>query len=257
MESPMSPDSSSDLKGPLVPRAVVAIARSANKKTGPVAITYVSQHSCSRTCPFRGSGCYAELGPIGIMTRRLNGAAVMDPVELARLEAAAIDGLPADRPLRLHGVGDCRTRRAARIVSAACRRYRARGEFLLSRGLISVPAVPWTYTHSWRDVPVSSWDGVSVLASCESPAQASEAVSAGYAPAVVVGGFHTQRAFRYGAVTAIPCPNQTSGVTCGECRLCLDAPRLSARRMGIAFAAHGTGAGRVMRSLAVINRPAT
>lgn len=239
-------------------RPVIAKAVTANQKTGPVSITYVSQHSCPQDCPFRGAGCYAEGGPIGYLTRRLNASSVADPsysdpVVLARIEASMIDGLPADRDLRLHGVGDCRTRKAARIVSAASRRYKARSVALAELGMIERPGEVWTYTHSWQNVPPSCWSGVSVLASVETVASAKKALASGFAFAIVVPEHSSHRAAKVDGVTVIPCPNQTSGVTCDECRLCMDAPKLRNRTAGIAFSAHGAQAGRIRTSLAVLS----
>src|SRR3712207_595599 len=53
--------------------AATATNRSKNRKLGDAAVTYVSQQSCPRTCPFYRAGCYAEQGPMGMfVTSRLN-----------------------------------------------------------------------------------------------------------------------------------------------------------------------------------------
>src|SRR5262245_5740287 len=96
---------------------VVVIPQSQNAKTGPCAVTYVSQASCPGSCPLLGAGCYAEGGRVRWITKRL-ARTEAGPDELARREAVQIDALPADRPLRVHVVGDCRTRRAASRVGA-------------------------------------------------------------------------------------------------------------------------------------------
>ena len=49
-----------------------AIETTENSKTGPVSVTYAAQGSCPDECVFKGSGCYAETGPTGIITNRLN-----------------------------------------------------------------------------------------------------------------------------------------------------------------------------------------
>jgi hypothetical protein len=161
-------------------------------------------------------------------TSRLNDSEEHDPARIARLEARAIDALRGRKPLRLHVVGDCRTRKAARIVSAAARRYRAR----------SGKAV-WTYTHAWRKVPRADWGNVSVLASCETTAEAKDAMQRGYAAAIVVPEFKEERAYLEGDVKVLPCPNQTRGAQCSACRLCMGAERLREAALVIAFAVHG------------------
>lgn len=190
---------------------MTAVAASQNRKIGPLACTYVSQVSCPPGCPFKGNGCYAEAGPAGLTTARLNRAAAahdLTPLALARLEADAVDALPADRDLRLHVVGDCVTPAAAVAVAAAAGRYRRR---------------------------------VSVLASCETTADVRAAHAAGYAAALAVTRFPSDRAFTVDGVRVVPCPAQTRpAVTCATCRLCTDDRRLHASGLAIGFAAHGS-----------------
>jgi len=225
-------------------RAATAVERSDNRKLGAVSATYVSQGSCPRDCPFYGAGCYAEYGFVSVTTRRLNDAdGGLSAGRLALLEAAAIDGLSGRRPMRLHVVGDCRTNAAARTVGAAARRYAKRGGQRV-----------WTYTHAWRRVRRESWgEGVSVLASCETPQQVREAQAAGYATAMVVPTHKQAAAYDHGGVKVVPCPAQTRvGVTCESCRLCWDDGRLRRAGLTIAFAAHSQGERQVLRSLPVV-----
>lgn len=39
---------------------------SKNDKTGPIATVVISECTCSPDCPYAGSGCYADLGPLGV-----------------------------------------------------------------------------------------------------------------------------------------------------------------------------------------------
>lgn len=203
--------------------------KSENAKLGPVSCTLASQHTCPRQCPFLGNGCYAEQGPLGFTTRRMNRADTTDRVKLARLEALAIGELSGTRPLRLHVVGDSTTRTGTKVLAKASEKYMAKHDEKV-----------WTYTHAWRQVPRSDWGAVSVLASCESPVDVAAAHERGYAAALVVPEFNGDKAFDIGGgFKAIPCPNQTRGRTCAECKLCLDGERLRENKLVIAFAAHG------------------
>jgi hypothetical protein len=47
---------------------------SRNAKTGPIPVTTTSKESCPTDCPFQGSGCYAEAGPLGAIWRGLTKA---------------------------------------------------------------------------------------------------------------------------------------------------------------------------------------
>jgi hypothetical protein len=214
-----------------------AAARSGNAKIGDAAATYAAQVSCPTSCAFfNGGGCYAENGTIySSVTKRLNDDAAATgatAADVAHAEADAIDELQVEpgRPLRLHTVGDCKTDEAARIVAAACARYMERG---------GGPC--WAYTHAWRLVNRESWRPVSVLASCETPEQVELARVRGYAPAIVVGEFEGSR--RYSTVNGVevlPCPQQTRGVPCSECRLCMNADGVLDRGYAIGFEIHGT-----------------
>lgn len=208
--------------------SATAVERSENVKLGNVSATYASQASCPSDCPFLNSGCYAEAGYVGIQTRRLNASTVSASIKIAKAEAEAIDKLSGRRPLRLHVVGDARTNTAARILSAAAKRYTAR----LGRRV-------WTYTHAWRRVLRKSWGRISVLASCESIKDAKQAMRAGYAAAIVVPKFAKDSAYPADGIKILPCPAQTRGVTCDKCQLCMDDSRLRDSKLVIAFEPHG------------------
>jgi hypothetical protein len=241
-------------------KAATAVERSDNPKLGAgrCSATYVAQHSCPKSCPFFGKGCYAESGPMLWSTRRLNKSTITDPVRIARQEARAIDGLTGKRPLRLHVVGDSKTRRGTRLLAAAAGRYTERGG-----GRV------WTYTHAWRKVPRTDWGTVSVLASCETARDVRTAHRAGYAAALVVAAHRAGYAAALVVAAhpadgrahaldgakgfkVIPCPNQTRGVTCADCKLCFDSDRLHANKLVIGFSAHGGGAGKVRIALEVL-----
>ncbi len=244
-------------------QAAIAVEVTENRKTGPVSSTYVSQHSCPGSCPLRGQGCYAEAGPVGYVTRRLNASEVVRADTIAREEAEAIDSLSSWRPLRLHVVGDCRTRASARIVSAAADRYAARffqrmKEMVFRATRTHLMAerwkyekIVWTYTHAWRNVERSDWGGVSVLASCETAAQAEEATERGYAVALIVEDYEQEAAYPLEGTSlkVVPCPYQTRGTPCDQCRLCWDDLRLIRDRVLIGFRAHGAGKNRVLQQL--------
>jgi hypothetical protein len=220
--------------------AATMVLNSDNRKIGCAAATYVSvQASCPRSCALRGSGCYAQYGHVAKHVRRLDAEGAT-ALEAACDEAALIRAFPTQgRPLRLHVAGDCRTDRAARIVGAAAADWRRR------RG-----GEVWTYTHAWRVVSRAAWGkAVSVLASMERADDAQLARERGYAPALVVAEHDGNRRRVEGGVTWIPCAEETRGLTCTECRLCLDADRLRDRGLGIAFAAHSQGRKRVLRVL--------
>lgn len=212
---------------------VRAVARSKNRKLGEASTTYAPQASCPKDCVFMNAGCYAERGYVGILLRNINKEAVRVSAttrDVADAEAAAIDAMEVlpGRPLRLHTVGDCATNTAAKKVAAAAKRFMARGG-----------GKAWSYTHAWRKVHRSSWGDVSILASCETTADVKEAQERGYATALVVDKFESERRYEHEGVEIIPCPAQTRHKSCSDCGLCFDDKRLVATGFTIGFEIHG------------------
>lgn len=202
-------------------------------KLGHVATTAApADQSCPHDCALWDACFYRKGLHLGRVNRELEGASAgATPLQVAEAEAKAIDTQLSGRyPLRIHVGGDARTASAAAVLGSAAERYHA---------IAGQPV--FTYTHAWRTVPRSAWgSAVSVLASVESPAEAARAMVRGYAAALTVDRHPEDgKAWRAGRLRVIPCPEQTRGVKCEDCRLCFDADGLRRRRAVIAFAMHG------------------
>lgn len=201
----------------------------ADYRTWRISVTNATQRSCPPTCPLYHSGCYAEAGHQAIHTNRLNRAAdetLATPRQIAEAEAAAIRGLTGRNPLRLHVVGDCSTNEAADIVSSAAMDYHA------------IDGQPvWTYTHAWRSVDRANWRSVSVLASCETDADLTDATDRGYAAALVRK--HEGLPAEINGLRTIPCPQQTgTKPDCARCMMCAKGSSLKGKAV-IVFDPHG------------------
>jgi hypothetical protein len=225
-------------------QTATAVPLSRASKIIGCAATWAAHRSCPPTCPLR-VGCFARFGLCAHTTRRLNAACTprTTALDVALCEAAALGGLRVHpgRPLRLHISGDCATPQAARIVAGAARRYLVRGG-----------GPVWACTHAWREVPRAAWGyGINILASIETLADLPLARAQGYASAALVVAEHPAdgRAWRAPDGTkVVPCPSQThKDVICATCRLCMrPTPTV------ISLAAHGAGAGHVIRTLAIV-----
>ena len=225
----------------------IAVQRTENGKITsepnrrPVSVTMRGQGSCPTTCPLLGAGCYAESGPQGIHTARLNRVRRGTPEAYARATACAIEGLRAvGQPLRIDIVGDDATPQAAGITGRAAAAFRERGG-----------GPVWKYSHSWRGIPRNSWGGaLAILASVESARDGLAALERGYAPARVIGRFPELRERDAFEVRWIPCPAQVGESDCEHCRLCTHGDRLAEQGAGILFEAHGSGAAKVRKTIA-------
>ena len=231
---------------------VTAKEKSGNIKIGVMSATYVSQASCPQDCPWlqpvmingekRPGACYANNSAVAITTARLNREATgkITGLQLAKNEAAAIDGLSGKRVLRLHVVGDCISDKQAQIVSGASAKYTAKHDQPV-----------YSYTHAHDRVARDSWGEVSVLASCHTFEQADAAMKRGYAAAIVVPEPHkSPKAYQVSDITVIPCPQQTgASATCLTCKLCFRDKELLARKAVIAFQPDNKTAPKIKQAL--------
>jgi hypothetical protein len=235
-------------------KGAIYVQDSGNRKilgSKKVDATYASiQTSCPKDCPLMGEGCYAELGYVGITSHRLDDEAKgTSALEVARAEAKAIDNsysggdVPDKRDMRLHVAGDSRTLAGTRLINNAVGRWKNRGG-----------GDCWSYTHAWKHVPRETWSNVGILASISDTSEVEAAREQGYAPAIVVQEHPSEKAYQLaGSDTKwIPCPNQTRGIGCTDCRLCFNADRLHDGNFGIAFAVHGVMKDKMKRHLAVV-----
>jgi len=219
---------------------------------GPyVSSTYSSiAATCADSCVFKTAGCYVRAGATKSLMAQLDSAAAghtADEVvaaEVLLIDQAFASGVPQDgacggRDLRLHVGGDILTTSQALMLAAPARRWRSRGG-----GSV------WAFTHSWRNISRTAWGEIEVLASVEVPADIEVARAASYGAATLVDKFPSKMAFHLPGSTAriIPCPAETMGATCVQCRLCLDRDLLS-MNASVAFEAHGPGASAVRESV--------
>jgi hypothetical protein len=241
----------------LSPVLLVDDGKGARKKPVPqgpfCSSTYVSiRATCPDSCAFKDNGCYAQNGTSRRIMKKLDEEAESS-YRVSNNEAAAMkgafgggmvpqDGARGGRDLRLHVGGDVGSAGDAGYVASEARQWRVRGG-----------GAVWTYTHRWREIPITAWAGIRVWASCETLADVRAAQERGYRAALVRDSFPTERRHLLGdfgelpTVKVVPCPYETRGVTCVKCRLCLDAP--IERDVVIGFRAHGQGLNKARGAL--------
>lgn len=224
-----------------------AMEVTSNQKTGKISASNAAQDSCSDSCPYKsGGGCYAEYGPQRKWTGLLNkeqekiGAT---PEQIAKAEAEAIGELTGKLDLRVHVVGDARTNESARILSDAMRAHRMKSG-----------KRAWSYTHAWREVANASWQGESVLASCETMADVKESHSKGWASALVVEKYEEKKVYDLGSgFRGIPCPATIGPKQCVDCGICMNASGLHRTKTVVLFEPHGSGKNKVIKTLQTLN----
>jgi len=207
-------------------------AKSANAKTGKIAVSTSSKSQCPATCPFRGNGCYAESGPLALHWAKVtNGDRGMAWPEFL----AAIAALPAGRQFRHNQAGD--------IVDP---NTSLGAQQLAELATASQGRKAWTYTHHRITTAKAAYairqatdSGFTVNASCDSAEHASAMLDHGIPAVFVCDSTETRTSWPIaGDNVAVLCPAQRiDGMTCETCGLCAQRPD----NVAIAFAAHGTG----------------
>jgi hypothetical protein len=210
-----------------------------NRKIGDIAATYLPiKQTCPNSCALKDNGCYAQVGYVGMWMMKLEakmaGVSAYDIIRKEAREIAAYGPYAKGKILRLHVSGDARTTASVKLLAAAEKKWDGK---------------VYTYTHAWRNVPRKAWGKISILASCESTGEAKEALKKGYAPALTVAFHPGDKAYMQDGLKIIPCPQQTRGVTCDKCRLCMNDAMLRDQSAVISFAVHGV---RKKRALTVI-----
>lgn len=235
-----------------------------------VSTTYASvEHTCPISCAQRGVACYAETSnnilPIIQMLTHIANVNKRTPEGVAEDEARAIDasfpnGISEPTDLRIHTVGDARSRTSVRMIASAAHRWATRSTWrshFTKRN--EPPPVAWSYTHAWYEHSREDWGPVSTLASIQTPSNLVEAKRRGWAPAIVVPHDFFEKRPSFDPITGepiaftlegdttkwLPCPAQnpdeSKAVGCTHCRLCLDDQKLRRDNFGIAFHAHSSG----------------
>jgi len=181
-----------------------------------------------------GRKCYVVRSNVGFHNRRLEGLAEASDataLSISREEARLILAFAKAQPrpiyldLRLGVSGEVSGPKGARALADAAAHW-----------LAHVGGKLWGYTHAWRRVLRRSFGQASVLASVDRPEDIVSAILRGYVPAIVVERHDGTAPFVVNGHRFIRCPNETMGMACVECRLCLDDGRLRERGFGIAFA---------------------
>jgi hypothetical protein len=153
------------------------------------------------------------------------------------------DGARGGRDMRLHVGGDVAGDAGAALLGAAAGLYRLQGG-----------GDVWLYTHRWGEVERAAFGPhIHVLASTETPQQAEKAIQRGYLPTMTVANFWSNKAYNVGGgIKVVPCPAQTKGKKCIECRLCFGRTLGDGKVIG--FATHGRSAAKARTRLPVFNQ---
>lgn len=222
---------------------------SRNAKTGPIPVSTTSRESCPTDCPFQGSGCYAEAGPLGGLWRNMSKAGAGNEFQNGRgkMTALGLDEfllqvrkLPAGQLWRhnqagdlvpIPGTGTIDTDVLARLVAA---NKGKRGFTYTHHNVLQNPA-------NREAVAGAVKQGFVINLSANNLRHADELAALGIAPvATVLPANVTQNTTTPAGRKVVICPATVrDNVSCETCGLCA---RL--RDAIIGFPAHGPSKAR-------------
>lgn len=206
--------------------------RSANAKTGPIPVTTTSSESCDPSCPFMGSGCYAESGPLALHWRKVTaGERGLDWESFV----ATIASLPDDTLWRHNQAGDLPGTGASIDAGKLAKLVNANAG---KRG--------FTYTHksmtadNRQAIREANKGGFTINLSANNLSHADELSDLDIGPVVVVMPRGATNTLTPAGRKVVICPAETrDDVTCETCQLCARRDR---NGIVIGFPAHGSGA---------------
>jgi hypothetical protein len=186
--------------------------------------------TCPSTCPLLNAGCYAQGGnvPIHARGRVSESDGVVYLRELSRIPHGAI--------MRLHVSGDVLLHDALDVDYLNA---------IIHGATLRPDMTFYSYTHAWRMIDRAEFvfpKNLVINASCDNEEEVAEARAAGWDTVTVVP--ESVEGKRYGNM--VVCPQQTVGMSCAECKLCMKA----SRRLTVAFKAHGFNKKNVSKRLA-------
>lgn len=220
---------------------VHVVARSANRKTGPIPVTYRTQDTCPLDCPFlpggEFGGCYGT-GRLFASARKYSGSLDLERA-IWKVRLGMADGA---RYLRDRVVGDVVT-----PDGTLDRDYVAGiAQLATENGLLA-----FGYTHAWRlfTLPDLTWlrrlTGYVMNASTETIGDVKTALLTGL-PVTIVNDDIPEGTMIAGK-RVVTCPAETrQNVTCASCGLCAKRDRTAIIR----FTTHGTAVAKAQAAVA-------
>ena len=193
-------------------------------------VTITSENSCPNSCPLKGKGCYANVGPLALHWKR---------TKLTELEVLKeIKKLPRGNTFRWNQAGD--------LIGYEKGDEKINSRFLGALTEANKGKRGYTYTHKNPFIPenataikAANEGGFTVNLSADTVEEADSFVKLDVAPVVVVLPMTTTKNFKTPAgnqVIICPATKPDSQMTCLQCGVCAKPNRTAI----IGFPAHGT-----------------
>lgn len=193
-------------------------------------VTISSENSCPNSCPLKGKGCYANVGPLALHWRKTK----LSASELF----AEIKKIPRGHIWRHNQAGD--------VIGHGAGDERIDSSFLAGLTEANKGKRGYTYTHKSPFMPenaaaiaAANKGGFTVNLSADNITEADSFAALGIAPVAVVLPETQTKNFKTPAgnqVIICPATKENSQMNCLQCGLCARADRKAI----VGFPAHGT-----------------
>lgn len=214
-------------------------AKSANGKTGPIAVSTSSAETCPASCPLSGpaGACYAGSGPLALHWKQVSTGSRGVPLPVF---VEQVRSLPAGTMFRHNQAGDLPGAGESIDMPALSALIGATAHLGPS----------WTYTHktSWKEIALANSLGhFAINLSADNLEEADELAETGAGPVCVTLAADAPKGLKTpGGRRVAICPAQLSERT--NCHNCGNGAPLCARKdrdYVIGFRAHGSRKARI------------
>ena len=203
-------------------RKIHWVAKSNDKKTGKVMVSYSPPNTCPDTCNLKDGGCYAwDLFYIKALGRKVDSGICNRTLDVA------LKGRDKNCKIARHRVaGDI----VGDVKSTIMECKKIEENELINIG----------YTHAWKDndvQPLKRW----FRASCQTVDEAIEARDMGWSVSLIVPKDSPRKIVLPNNEIAVGCPAETNpNINCNNCKLCRVDNKTKTK--AIMFRAHGNNA---------------
>jgi len=215
---------------------------SGNGKTGKMLVVTAPNSTCPNACPLKGSGCYAEYGPLGMLWRRVSECEPGETFKWGKSRPKAWSWEEVIEAINTHGNKLWRYGQAGDLPGDGDRLDAEKVNDLIEANN-GRPNIAFTHydmgdEHNRNLVKEANNKGFTVNLSANSLDHADELVRYNVGPVVTIAPADTKdKIVTKDGNTAVVCPHMTHGVTCEDCGLCSHAERKTI----VMFPVHGTG----------------
>ena len=210
--------------------------KSSNMKTGAIPVTTTEESSCSPSCPFINSGCYAKSGPLALHWKKVSNGTQKNLTNWDGLCSFIKDQEP-NQLIRINQSGDLPHLNGdidQDLLKQLVKANKGRKAY--------------TYTHhkmnrqNFDAIEQANKNGFTINVSTESLIKADRVIDLGLPAVTVVNSKDKPPTKTPKGRKVVVCPAQLSNkkVTCKTCKLCSKQ-----RSYVIAFIAHGSQAKKV------------